>query len=304
MTDAVFLLIAIGLLWFSADWIVESASAVARRFGVSELAIGLTVVAFGTSAPEFLVTITAAIRGLADISLSNVVGSNFYNLGLVLGLVAMVRPVGAGKVVLYRDGMLLLGLTAAVGMAVRFGWLGPSGGLVLLLFLLGYVLILLRTRSAVQDIPGAREVRWWDYPRLLAGFAGVALGGSLMVESASSIARGLGVSEWWIGMTLVAFGTSLPELVTCLSAALKGRSDMLLGNLIGSNVFNFAGVLGLTCMLRPLDVSPSAQAVVWFNLGVVALVLVFMRTGWRIGRREGLVLVALNVAAMAFGRLG
>jgi len=295
--------LAVGLLWITADWIVDSAAAIARSRGVSELTIGLTIVAFGTSAPEFLVTATAAVKGLSDISMANAVGSNFVNLGLILGAGALIRPVAAARALVMRDGLLLLVLSAAVALAAWTGFLGRPAGLLLLGFLCWYLWLLLRS-GGVEEEDGERRASWWDYPRLLAGFAGVALGGSLLVESATTLARAAGVSEWFIGMTLVALGTSLPELATTIAASLKGRNDMLLGNLVGSNIFNYAGVLGTACVLRPLSPSPAAALDATLNVAFVALFLFFARTHWRIGRREGLALIAANllvVARSAFG---
>lgn len=295
--------LAVGLLWITADWIVDSAGAIARSRGVSELTIGLTIVAFGTSAPEFLVTATAAVKGLSDISMANVVGSNLVNLGVILGAGALIRPVAAARALVGRDGLLLFGLSAAVALAAWTGFLGRGAGLLLLAFLAGYVWFLFHSgRVEVED--GHRQARWWDYPRLLAGFAGVALGGSLLVDAATALARSAGISEWFIGMTLVALGTSLPELATTIAASLKGRNDMLLGNLVGSNIFNYAGVLGTACLLRPLSPSSGAAVDTALNVLFTALFLLVARTHWTIGRREGFALFAASLLVIARSAMG
>jgi len=287
------------LLWFGANWIVTSASLIARKFNISELVIGLTIVAFGTSAPEFLVTINAAFRGQNDISLSNVVGSNIFNLGFILGIMAMIKPLVSNRTIVYRDGLLLF-LTTAVILAVSFtGVLGRGFGLCLLLLLAGYLLYLGLKRENVgeeelEDTRG-KVASWKDGVVLVAGFASIALGGDLMVSAATSIAKALGVSSWVIGVTIVAAGTSLPELVTCLAASVKGKNEMLLGNLIGSDFFNFAGVLGLTCVLKPLPVSPEASSGLFILVGMVGLVLILLRRGWKLTRWEGALLVAINL---------
>lgn len=296
--DILLCALAVGLLWVTADWIVDSAAAIARSKGISELTIGLTIVAFGTSAPEFLVTVTAAAKGLSDIAMANAVGSNFVNLGVILGAGALIRPVMASQALVKRDSVLLLGLSGAVAAAAWTGHLGRPTGLLLLGFLGGYVWLLLRS-GRIEEEDGERKAMWWDYPRLLGGFAGVALGGSLLVDSATVLARAAGVSEWFIGMTLVALGTSLPELATTIAASLKGRNDMLMGNLVGSNIFNYAGVLGTACLLRPLTPSSGAAIDAALNLAFVAFFLLFARTSWRIGRREGLALIALNLLVVA-----
>ena len=290
------------LLWFGAVWVVDSAAAIARKFNISELIIGLTVVAMGTSAPEFMVTATAALKGLPDISLSNIIGSNIFNLGIILGILAVIRPLETNKTMLWRDGALLFCVTALISVLALSHTLGRVDGVLLLLVLVGYMLLLWRQRQktcrTVQPLgkaPAGRKASFRDWPKLLGGFVGVAAGGSLMVEAASGLAAALGVSQWIIGMTIVAAGTSLPEFVTCLAASARGKDHMLLGNLIGSDVYNFAGVLGTTCVLRPLDVSPDAVPSLFFLTSFVFLVLVFIRTGRRLSRLEGFLLIALGV---------
>ena len=296
------------LLWFGANWIVTSAALIARRFNVSELVIGLTIVALGTSAPEFLVTINAAFRGHNDISLSNVVGSNIFNLGFILGLMAMIKPLVANRTIVYRDGLLLF-LTTAVILAVSFtGELGRMFGGCLLALLIGYLVYLGMKRENVGDdeleeIKG-RTADWKSWVVLVSGFTAIAAGGHLMVSAATSIATALGVSSWVIGVTIVAAGTSLPELVTCLAASVKGKNEMLLGNLIGSDFFNFAGVLGLTCLLKPLPVSDEAASGLVVLVGMVFLVLILLRTGWKVRRWEGALLIGINLVRWAHDFMG
>ncbi|NDV22900.1 calcium/sodium antiporter [Desulfovibrio sp. JC022] len=314
LSNIFFFVLSIFLLWFGADWIVESASKIAKKYKVSDLVIGLTIVAFGTSAPEFLVTATAAFKGLSDISLSNVVGSNIFNLGFILGLMALIKPLPTNRSLAMRDAPLLLATTALILGLAYFDMLDRSAGVMLLAILGGYIGYLLvhskRAASAMAGIvpdveeEGGSEIRAKDWLKLLAGFIGIALGGEFMVDAASDIARHFGVSNWVIGMTIVAAGTSLPELVTCLAASLKGRNEMLLGNLIGSDFFNFAGVLGLTCLMRPLEVSPDALPGLTVLVGMVALVLFFIRTGWKVSRLEGAILVCLSMGRWAFDFMG
>ncbi len=306
--DILYIILSALLLWFGANWIVDSASAIARKYKVSELVIGLTIVALGTSAPEFLVTTTAAFKGLEDISLSNVVGSNIFNLGIILGSMAMIRPITTSRTILYRDGMLLWAVTGVILLMALSGQLPWWFGLCLLLALASYLIYLFKHGSHLvveESIPGeCVTATWKDYPKLLIGFVAIALGGHLMVESATSLALGLGVSSWAIGVTIVAAGTSLPELVTCLAASMKGRNEMLLGNLLGSDFFNFAGVLGLTCLLRPLSVSAEAMPNLIVLVGMVGLVLLFIRTGWRVSRWEGAMLIAINIGRWVFDFMG
>lgn len=309
VSNIFFFVLSIFLLWFGADWIVESASKIARKYKVSDLVIGLTIVAAGTSAPEFLVTATAAFKGMSDISLSNVVGSNIFNLGFILGLMAMIKPLPTNRSLAMRDAPLLLATTALILGMAYFDMLDRSAGIMLLSILGGYIgYLIIHSKRAAKSLSGVipevdeeatGEVTAKDWIKLLVGFVGIALGGDFMVDSASEIARYFGVSNWVIGMTIVAAGTSLPELVTCFAASMKGRNEMLLGNLIGSDFFNFAGVLGLTCVLRPLEVSPEALPGLTVLVGMVALVLFFIRTGWKVSRLEGAILVALSLGRWA-----
>jgi len=286
-------------LWFGAVWIVDSAAAVARRFNLSELTIGLTIVAMGTSLPEFVVTVTASFRGMGDIALSNVIGSNIFNLGIILGITALISPIVSSKTLIRRDGLFLLLLTSFVLVMMLDLSLGRFTGFVLLFVFVSYNLMVF-FRGARIGIPVVtpleKNARPMDFMKLGAGFILIALGGHFMVEGAVSLAEIMGISQWAIGVTIVAAGTSLPELITCLVAALRGKNEMLLGNLIGSDIFNFAGVLGLTCLLNPITMSPSAIPSMLTLLAMIGVVLIFMRTGFRVGRIEGLVLIAISLA--------
>ncbi|SKA62757.1 cation:H+ antiporter [Desulfobaculum bizertense DSM 18034] len=300
LTQILYIALGAFLLWFSADWIVDSAAAIARRFRVPELVIGLTIVAIGTSAPEFIVTATAAFKGLSDMALSNVVGSNIFNLGVILGLMAILRPIVASRTVVLRDGLLLFAVMALTTGFAFIGEIGRIEGLILIGILLTYILVLIfrrpKTHCDEQANCNERSATWIDYPKLAAGFAGVSLGGTLLVDGASTLALHLGVSTWAIGVTIVAAGTSLPELVTCLSASIKGKNDMLLGNLIGSDLFNFCGVLGVTGVLHPIEISQTAMPSMTMLIGSMAIILLCMRTGWKISRKEGALLLVLGFA--------
>lgn len=295
------------MLWFGAGWVVDSAAAVARRLNVDELVIGLTVVAMGTSAPEFFVTASAAFKGLSSISLANVVGSNVFNLFIILGVMAMLRPIPTHKMILYRDGLVLWVVTGVLWLMASTGSLDRMMGVGLLAIFGGYLFFVIRKglrdpgpldRAMAEELleeAGDRVAKWWDGPRLLAGFALITLGSEWLVEGARTVAMAVGVSEWAVGLTVVAAGTSLPELVTCLAASLRGKNDMLLGNLVGSDFFNLAGVLGLTAVLRPIAVDPSALPSLSLMTVGVAVALLCMRNGWRVTRWEGALLVGVGL---------
>ncbi|MFC7028697.1 calcium/sodium antiporter [Halomicroarcula sp. GCM10025324] len=292
--DVLFVGVAIVALWFGADQFVTGASRVAKRLGIPGLVIGLTVVAFGTSAPEFAVTLDAAFSGQPDISVANVVGSNVINLGFILGGVALVQALATSQTLVRRDGLLLVVSTALLLGLVLDGRLGRLEGALLFVLLVGYLVVLVRLGSdrvtaAVDDSFG-----WLDAGRLVGGLALVVGGGHLLVLSAVDIAQAVGVSQWVIGITVVATGTSLPEFATSLAAARQGRMGLSAGNLVGSSLFNILGVLGLAALVTPLSVGPVAVESTAWLLGIVVLVTVLFYTDETLSRLEGGLLVALN----------
>lgn len=295
LLDALLAAVATGLLWKGSEWVVNSAVRLAHKLRMSEVAIGLTIVAIATSAPEFAVTINAAVRGLADISVSNVVGSNIFNLGFILGGCAAIRTIKTTPVIVWRDGLFLLIMSSVLVMFLRDLTLSPKEGLLLFCVLLVYIIYLFVKKAPLVEKDSGEEATWRDIPLLFLGIASVVGGGHILVWSATSLARGLGLSEWVIGVTIVAAGTSLPEFATSLMAAYKGRYGMSLGNLIGSDLYNLMGVLGLAGMLGPLRIDPAGLQSVYLLVGMVALVVVFMRTGFRMSRAEGFILIGISV---------
>jgi len=297
------LAISIGLLWKGSELLVDSAVRIARKLQVSDLTIGLTIVAIGTSAPEFAVTINAAVRGLPDISVSNVVGSNIFNLGFILGGCAAIRTIETSPSVVWRDGLFLFVMSCILALFLRDLILTPQEGLALFTVLLLYLFCLFLKKPSIGETQKrkAEKATWKDVPLLLTGIAGVVGGGHLLVWSATAMARALGMSQWLIGVTVVAAGTSAPEFATSLMAAYKRRYAMSVGNLIGSDLYNLLGVLGLAAMLRPLQIDPVGIKSVYLLAGMVAIVVVFMRTGFRLSRTEGLVLIAISIVRWIFG---
>jgi cation:H+ antiporter len=298
--DGLLAAMAAGLLWKGSEWLVDSAVRIAHRLRISDLAIGLTIVAIGTSAPEFAVTINAAVRGLADISVSNVVGSNIFNLGFILGGCAAIRTIYTTPVIVWRDGLFLLIMSLVLVLFLSDLTLTPKEGLLLFFVLPVYIIYLFMKKVPVGETDPGKAATWSDIPLLVLGIVAVVGGGHLLVWSATSLARGLGLSEWVIGVTIVAAGTSLPEFATSLMAAYKGRYGMSLGNLIGSDLYNLMGVLGLAGMLGPLRIDPAGLHSVYLLVGMVALVVVFMRTGFRVSRSEGLILIGISIIRWIF----
>jgi cation:H+ antiporter len=293
--DSIIVVATILGLWWGAVWVVEAASRIAKRLGVSELIIGLTVVAMGTSAPEFAVTVGAALKGQGDISIGNVVGSNIFNLGFILGGVALVRAITTSRSLVYRDGAVMIGITFLLLFFLHDLTMARWEGAILFTLLLVYIGYLIYSREPMEeDIPEG-DFQWLDIPRLLAGLALIVTSGHYLVESASNLARAFGVSEWVIGVTIVAAGTSAPELVTSLIAVLRGRYGISAGNLIGSDIFNLLGVLGLAALLKPMSIDASAYSSMYLLSGMVIMVVIMMRTGWKISRWEGGLLVLINL---------
>ncbi len=296
MTDIIIIILCVLGLWWGAVWVVEAAVRIAKRLGLSELVIGLTVVAMGTSAPEFAVTIGAALRGEGDISVGNVIGSNIFNLGFILGGVAIVRAITTSRTMVVRDGGMLIGVSLALLFFLLDHQMSRLEGGILFSLLFLYTGYLIWKREPIEDGIPSGEFRWLDIPRLIAGIALVVGSGHFLVESAVHLARLIGVSEWVIGVTIVAAGTSSPEFVTSLVAVLRGRHGVSAGNLIGSDIFNLLGVLGLAAIIRPMTVDASAVSSIFVLVGMVILIVVFlMRTGWQISRWEGALLVTINL---------
>jgi len=301
--DILIILVCIVAIGKGAAWLVDSAGKIAKRLGISELVIGLTIVAFGTSAPEFGVTVLAALRGMADISVGNIVGSNIFNLGFILGGTAIIHSLKTSKLVVLRDGLFLLfGSILLTGLLWNLQ-LVRLEGVLLFSLLIAYIVFLYVSRQPIETEIPTGDLRWWDPIMLLVGL-GLVLGGShFMVTAAVHLAKAFGLSEWVIGATIVAAGTSAPEFATSLVAAMRKRYGLSVGNLIGSDIFNMFGVLGLAAMLRDLPVDVGAR----FNLIglvlMVAIVIVFMRTKWAISRKEGIVLVLIGLSRWVYSFL-
>ena len=295
LKDVTIVLVCVGVIAKGAAWLVDSASKIAKRLGISELVIGLTILALGTSAPEFAVSILAALKGIGNIAIGNIVGSNIFNLGFILGGTAIIHSLKTSRILIVRDGFFLLFGTFIL---LFFLWdltlTKFEGGVLfsLLILYLGYLYV---KREPLETKQVMGKMYWWDPLMLIGGLAMVLVGAHFMVESAINLARYMGVSEWVIGATVIAAGTSAPEFATSLAAALRSRYGMSVGNLIGSDIFNLFGVLGVAGILNNITVSLDARMHLVFLSLMVALVLVFMRTGWVVSRREGYILVMIGL---------
>lgn len=294
------------LLVFGGDALVKGAVSLALRLGIPALIVGLTVVAFGTSAPELLVSVNAALNGQAGIALGNVVGSNIANILLILGLPALIATIHT-SLLDTRRGYVVMLATALLLIALSF--LGPFTWWHGLILLAGLALTLWdnlriarahRAELAAAETPEGADPGmpgWKIGGLILAGLVGLGFGADLLVDGAVSIARDLGISETVIGLTLVAIGTSLPELVTSVMAAIRKQADVAMGNVIGSNTFNVLAILGITSVIAPMEVPPQLLSFdLWVMLGVSLLLVPFIFLKVNIGKAAGLGLVGGYVA--------
>lgn len=293
---ASFFAIAIG-----AKWVVDSAAALAQRLGVSPLVVGLTVVAMGTSVPEFGVTLVAAFQNQSSISVGNIVGSNIFNLGFILGSAALLVAIPTDALLVWRDAVVLVASTLILYVLVGIDLtLDALDGALLVTLLVGYLALVWRgrrlgTSSGLDDgeLPGPATHPGREALMLLIGLVVVGTASHFLVGSATALARSFGVSEWVIAVTVVAAGTSVPELATTLAGVVRGQMAISAGNVIGSDIFNVLGVLGLTGILQPMILDPAARPSLMALTGMVVVVLVMMRSGWRVSRLEGVTLVCL-----------
>ena len=295
------------ILAAAAEGLVYGAASLARRMGVSPLVIGLTVVSVGTSLPELVVGIDAALAGTGDLALGNVVGSNIGNLALILGFAALVRPISVQTQIVRVDGPILVGVSILFVGLILDGGLGRIDGGLLLAGIVGYVGYSLKAarstsvpaQEAVGDVVPSRHAAWVDAGLVLIGLLGLGLGAHLLVDGAVTIAERLGVGPIVIGLTVVAVGTSLPELATSVAAARRGKGDLAVGNAVGSSIFNLLGILGATVLVQPL----SARSLRWLDTGMMVgtalLILPLLRSERTLSRMEGAGLLLIYAAYLA-----
>ncbi len=303
------LLAGLVLLYLGGEWLVRGASTAALRLGLSPLMVGMTVVAFATSTPELAVTLDSAFAGVDDVAVGNIVGSNIANLGLVLGLAALIKPIRVQARMIRRDMPWLLLATLFAVWCLMDGLVGRAEGLILLAGLVLFIGQNIRNakteRVSVQE-QFTHEVkervsspgRTWLM--IVAGVIALAAGGAAFVEAAVHIAEATGVSTAVVGLTIAAIGTSLPELATAIVASARGSSDICAGNIVGSNFFNLLCILGLTTVIAPLQRGDVQMGDLYVMAGLTGLVLPFMYSGFRLGRREGALLLLCYSAYLAW----
>lgn len=296
-----FIIIGVVLLYFGAEGLVRGSASLASRVGISPLIAGLTIVAFGTSAPELSVSVSSALSGRPDIALGNVVGSNIFNIAVILGIAALIQPLQIHLSVIRRDIPVMIAASLIVFFLILSGGVPQIAGCGLLVCLGAYLLVTIRSAKETQVMGGGEVVeappllsKSWliDAVILVAGLGTLVAGSRLFVDGATSLAKSLGVSDAVIGLTVVAAGTSLPELATSVLAAFRKQSDIAIGNVVGSNIFNVFCILGITATVSPINSSEIGllDGSAMLLLGVV--LLPFALTGRRISRAEGAVLLA------------
>lgn len=299
---ALFLLGGFGLLLLGGEFLVRGSVGVALKLRVSKVVIGLTLVAFATSAPELLVSIVAAARGKSDIALGNVIGSNIANIGLILGLTALIFKMKAVRVHYRNDWLFLLLANALLAVFLFYGGITTGQGLLLVGLLVGYNIQKIRSARKNRNLNIGEEIDevhlpiWKGVGLMLLGALGLKFGAQLFVGGISSLAVNFGLTERFVSVTMVAFGTSVPELAASLMAARKGESDIAIGNIIGSNIFNILSVLGFTALVQPITLQDAAlftfdfHASVFFTLLIIPLMSLFTKD--RLDRAEGALLLS------------
>ena len=317
MTRDILLFIGgVGVLYFGAEWLVRGASRLARSLGVSPIVVGLTVVSMGTSAPELVISIVASLQGNPDLAVGNVMGSNLANIGLVLGVSAILRPLHVSTKVVMREVVVMVVITALLLPLILDSQIGRLEGSLLVTMLVFYLTYVVW--KSKKDGPEAPHVEQHEETGDLSsrmilrhsaltvvGVLGLVLGAFAIRGSAVALAEAMGISELVIGLTLVSIGTSLPELATCAVAALRHEADIAVGNILGSNIFNITFVLGVTSILSPLGFHPDVLRLEFpAVMFITVLMLPIVRHRLVIRRREGFALLSTYLLLFAFVVMG
>jgi cation:H+ antiporter len=302
------LILGLAALFFGGEWLVRGASRIAQSFGISKLVVGLTIVAMGTSAPELVVSVNAALVGSSDISVGNIVGSNIANIGLILGISGLVFPLVVHYSLLKKEMPIML--ASSIGLYLTFldGTIGRIEGLLLVIGMGIFLLFMFdsakKSKSADDETESdVQPNRVRDSLLIVVGIAVLMVGANLTVDNAVAIALELGISELLIGITVVAVGTSLPELVTSVTAAFRRESDIAVGNIVGSNIFNILFIMGITAVIQPVSVAANIIRV--DSLVMIAFAVLLLPMGWnrKLGRIEATLLLVAYVVYVIFAAM-
>lgn len=308
--QVVFLVLGFVMLIKGADWFVEGAGKVAGKFGIPQIVIGLTIVAMGTSAPEAAVSITAALKGSAEITIGNVVGSNILNILLILGLTSVIIPLAVKKNTLQVEMPFVIIISALLAfLGLKDGYISRVDGAVFILIFiafLGYLFWLSKKGidTEADDVPQLSEsdTMLKLLALILIGGGLIVWGSDVTVDAATEIARTFGWSERLIGLTIVAFGTSLPELITSVTAGIKGKADIAVGNIVGSNIFNILFVVGVTALITPVVYAPSflVDSIICIATAALLFLCVLLTKNKKLNRTGGIVMLVAFVAYYAY----
>ena len=304
-----FLLVGAGLtmLYFGAEWLVKGSVSISNKLGVSQLVIGLTVVAFGTSTPELAVSISSAMQGLSDVALGNVVGSNIVNIGAILGISAIISPIIVSKSAIRKEVPIMIGVSFLLLAIIFDGKIDFVDGALLVIGIIvftGYSYRSSKKDTDTEVIPASQILQKNIFSKsivlIIIGLLLLTVGSFLTVDNAVIIGTSFGVSELFMGLTVVAIGTSLPELITSIVAARKGHADLSVGNIVGSNIFNIMAILGISSLISGIAVSEQVLVDVGIMLAFSLVLIPIMRSGFIISRKEGLFLIAGYVGYVVF----
>jgi cation:H+ antiporter len=310
MLSILYIIGALVILYFGANSLVKGAGSLAERLGVSSLVVGLTVVAFGTSTPELIVSVQATLDGFGGISIGNVIGSNIANIGLILGLSALIFPLKAQMQLIRFDTPVMIFATLLFLVFFLDNTIGRIEGMIFLLAITGYAIFnVIKSRqehqkSVIEEFDDSipKPTRHWalDVLFIALGLAGLIIGSEILVKNSVDLARLLGLSEAVIGLTIVALGTSTPELATSIVAAVKKQPDIAIGNVIGSNIFNILGILGVASLVKPVNAPDINYVDMLVMIALSLLLLPFIKTGFTLRRWEGALLLVIYVGYMWF----
>ncbi len=310
------LLVGFVLLIKGADFFVDGAASLARKLKIPSLVVGLTIVAIGTSTPELAVSISSSVADANSMAISNVVGSNIFNMLVVIGVSALFAPLAVTKDIIRRDFPISVGVMVVFAAMLFIGNVAGSLSLIesiiLLALFIGYtawaIISAMKARGSKEEEPEAKPFVWWKCALfIIGGVAAIIFGGDMVVDNASALGAAIGMSETLIGLTICAIGTSLPELVTSISATRRGEVDIAMGNVVGSNIFNVVCILGVSGVISPISISGTVLTNTLADCGVViamsVLTYIFCLTSKKVNRVEGGVLVLCYVAYMAYAIL-
>jgi len=305
LLDSIYIIIGLALLYYGGDLLISGSLRIAQAFKISPFVIGATVMGFGTSAPELSVSLLAAFQGSPEISIGNVIGSNIANIGLVLGLTAFLVPLTIKQKILRRETPPLLIATFLILFLTWDNELGRWEGILLLAGVVLYTWRAFRVKdepSSTLESEGGYFINKgivYQFFLIAAGLILLVAGAKLMVEGGVNFARAFGISEWFIGISIIAIGTSLPEIISSLMSAFRGHGEMALGNVFGSNIFNILMVLGATATAKPLKVLEVIHPDLLFTTGLTCLLLVLIRLEHNLSKRDGVILLTAYVGYIA-----